>query len=210
MNIHRLYALFLPRFRRSRAQLFRSLLWPTSATRILDVGGYHTFWEQWECPGKVICANLDVPAAGAPPGGRFGYVRADGRRLPFADGSFDIAFSNSVIEHVGAWADQQAFAGELRRVARRVFVQTPNRWFFVEPHLLTPFIHYLPRRAQRRLLRYGTVWGWVTRPCHGQVEAFLNSTRLVTLTELKRLFPDCRIVRERFLGVFTKSFIAVR
>jgi len=210
VNIHRLYGLFLPYFRRRRAAVFRRLMEPVASTAILDVGGYHTFWQWMDSPGSVVCLNLDPATAGSGPDGRFSYVQGDGRDLPFADRSFDVAFSNSVIEHVGAYADQEAFASELRRVGRRVFVQTPNRWFFIEPHLLTPFVHFLPPRIRKHLLRYGTVWGWITRPGREEVEAFHRSTRLLTYREMRRLFPDCRILRERFLYVFTKSFIAVR
>ena len=76
------------------------------------------------------------------------HVVADGRSLPFADGEFDVAFSNAVVEHVGGRADQVAFVHELCRVATRVFVTTPNRWFPVEVHTLLPVAHWLPRRLQ--------------------------------------------------------------
>ena len=72
-------------------------------------------------------------------------VRADGRDLPFADGEFELGFSNAVIEHVaGGRGGQQQFIGELCRVAERVFVTTPNRWFPLDPHTLLPFAHWLP------------------------------------------------------------------
>jgi len=82
-------------------------------------------------------------------------VRADGRDLPFADGQFDVAFSNAVVEHVGGGrAGQRRFVGELCRIADRVFVTTPNRWFPVDPHSLLPFVHWLPDgETRRRMLR---------------------------------------------------------
>jgi SAM-dependent methyltransferase len=82
-------------------------------------------------------------------------VRSDGRDLPFADGDFDLGFSNAVVEHVaGGPAGQRRFVEELCRVAGRVFVTTPNRWFPFDPHSLLPFVHWLPRSpARERLLR---------------------------------------------------------
>ena len=73
-------------------------------------------------------------------------VRADGRELPFGDGEFDLAFSNAVVEHVGGGREgQRRFVHELCRVARRVFVTTPNSRFPLEVHSLVPFAHWLPR-----------------------------------------------------------------
>ncbi|CAK6696113.1 hypothetical protein ICNINCKA_01960 [Synechococcus sp. CBW1107] len=86
------------------------------------------------------------------PGVRF--VRADGRRLPFADLSFDLTFCSAVIEHVGAHSEQERLLRELLRVSRRCVVTTPNRWFPVEFHTLTPLLHWLPQRWFRQLLRW--------------------------------------------------------
>jgi Methyltransferase domain len=82
-------------------------------------------------------------------------VQADGRELPFEDAAFDLGFSNAVIEHVAGGRDgQRRFVGELCRVARNVFVTTPNRWFPLDPHTLLPLVHWLPPGARReRLLR---------------------------------------------------------
>ena len=82
------------------------------------------------------------------------YRRADGRRLPFADSSFDVVHSSAVLEHVGSAENQRGFIAELARVARRAaFLTTPNRWFPVEFHSLLPLVHWLPRPWFRRLLR---------------------------------------------------------
>lgn len=86
------------------------------------------------------------------PGLRF--VRGDGRRLPFADGSFDWVHSSAVLEHVGATEAQAAFVSELYRVCRKgVFATTPNRWFPVEFHSVLPLVHWLPKPWFRALLR---------------------------------------------------------
>ena len=140
---------------------------------------------------------------------KYKIIVGDGTKLPYAEQEFDVVFSNSVIEHVGTFEQQRRFADEARRVGKRLWVQTPAKCFFIEPHLITPFIHWLPRWVSRQLLRYGTVWGWLTKPTKTEVENFLNEVRLLNYKEMKRLFPDCRIHRERFFGL-TKSYIAIR
>jgi hypothetical protein len=69
------------------------------------------------------------------------------------DCAFDVAFSNAVVEHVGEQDEQRRFVHELCRVAERVFVTTPNRFFPLEVHSLVPFAHWLPRGARDRVLR---------------------------------------------------------
>ena len=103
-------------------------------------------------------------------------VVADGRRLPFADAEFDVAVSNAVVEHVGDADDQHAFVHELCRVARNVFVSTPNRWFPIEVHTRLPLVHWLPDAASHRV--YSAVGkGWATE------------NHLLGARELRSLFP---------------------
>lgn len=132
----------------------------------------------------------------------------DGRRLPFPDQSFGVVFSNSAIEHVGGLEGQRQFAREIMRVGRSFYVQTPNRWFLVEPHLLTPLVHFLPKWMRRSLLRNFTVWGLMTRPSPEYVQGFVeDSTRLMTAREL-RMFPRAELHRERVAGL-TKSLMVI-
>jgi hypothetical protein len=210
MNIHTLYRRVSPWFRRGRMRRFEQTLAPAHGERLLDVGGTPSFWQEYTADNPITLLNQSAigwPAEAA--ARRFTTVIGDGCALPFADASFDVVLSNSVIEHVGTWERQQAFAGETRRVGRRLWIQTPAREFFIEPHLVAPFIHWLPRKAQRRLIRNFTLRGWMDRPTVQQVEEFLAEVRLLTFDEMRTLFPDCTILRERFLGM-TKSYIAVR
>ena len=209
MNIHRLYGAISPRFRRRRMSWFRARVGLQPAERVLDLGGYPSFWAEAAPPNLTTVLNLSFPPGTAERSPQFTCVTGDACALPFADGEFDVVFSNSVIEHVGTWERQQAFAAGARRVGRKLWIQTPARGFFIEPHLLTPFIHWLPARWQRRLIRYFTAWGWLTRPTPAAVDAFLAEVRLLTRAEVQQLFPDCEILEEKFLGL-TKSYIAVR
>lgn len=209
MGIHEVYGLFLPFFRRRRMRRFVRTFKPSMGTRILDVGGGVLNWKLVGFEGHVTILNLSVPTdtRSAPP--KFTFVKGDGTSLAYADNAFDIAYSNSVIEHLCSWENQIRFANEVRRIAKNVWVQTPARSFFVEPHLITPFIHFLPKAWQRRLLRNFTVWGLVTRPSRSEVDQFLDEVRLLSLKEMQALFPQCHIFKERFL-FFTKAYIAVR
>ncbi|MDQ6630470.1 MAG: class I SAM-dependent methyltransferase [Verrucomicrobiota bacterium] len=126
------------------------------------------------------------------------------------DQSYDIGFSNSVIEHVGSWESQQQFASEIRRVAKALWVQTPAYECPIEPHYMTPFVHYLPNSLQKKILRWCTVRGWIERPSQQQVDFMVDTTRLLRKSEMQQLFPDCEIITEHMLWVIPKSYIAIR
>jgi hypothetical protein len=156
------------RSRERKLQQFLDLLEPGPETTVVDVGvtnapfgagSTDNFFEaRYPWPGQITAVGhteLDRFAAAFP---EVRAVRADGRDLPFADGEFDVAFSNAVVEHVAGGRDgQRAFVHELCRVAHRVFVTTPNRRFPLEVHTLLPFVHWLPSGARDRLLPYGDV-----------------------------------------------------
>lgn len=82
-------------------------------------------------------------------------VLADGLRLPFPDGAFDLVYSNAVIEHVGGEVEQRAFLDEQGRVATWWVTTTPNRWFPVESHTRVLLRHWMPgwRARQTRFTR---------------------------------------------------------
>lgn len=209
MNIHKIYNWFLPHFRKHRMKKFADTFHPDKNTNILDIGGYAKNWEMTGLSSRITILNLTLPPDTSPFKKNFQFVKADGTALSFPDHSFDIAFSNSVIEHLQSWENQIKFASEARRIAENIWVQTPSKWFFVDPHLITPFIHYLPINIQRKILRNFTIWGLITRPPQTYIDKHLETLRLITYKEMQLLFPDCTIYRERFLFM-TKSFIAVR
>ena len=209
-SIMTIYGWIQTPFRSRRLKFYREVIQPTPETTILDLGGSPWFWAGLAISGKITVVNPDELSAqvkAAYPA--FKCVRGDGCNLSYADGSFDVGFSNSVIEHVGTYEQQKAFAAEIRRVGKTLWVQTPAREFPIEPHFLAPFIHYLPRWLQRRMVRYFTIFGLMTRPSPTQIENLLNEIRLLKYYEMRELFPDCEIYREKFLGL-TKSYVAIR
>lgn len=181
----------------------------TPQTRVLDIGG--TIYNWTLTPIRPRLTLLNMPRASEPAPEGVGRVAADGCVLPFTDGAFDVVFSNSVIEHLTTSERQQQFANEVMRVGKRYYVQTPNRWFPVETHLLTPFVHYLPKRWQAPLIRRATVWDLVTGIKGDRrrfyIEHYLRDVRLLGRGEMQTLFPRATIISERFLG-FGKSLIA--
>jgi ubiquinone/menaquinone biosynthesis C-methylase UbiE len=197
---------FFKVFRKRRMRFFYRYFRITPETRVLDIGGREYNWALMPFTPRVTMLNVTLQGERS---GKFEWVIGDARKLPYPNNAFEVVYSNSVIEHVGSFDDQITFAAECRRAGRSYFIQTPNRNFPIEPHVLTPFIHWLPKAWQGRLLRNFTFWGWITRPNAEAQARFLNTTRMLTKTELHSLFPDAEIRRERFFGL-TKSFVAMK
>jgi len=107
-------------------------------TSIIDVGGNMYFWNVARSlglvvPRRIVVVNLDTKEPRGDPTGAL-LVHGDACDLrDFKSGQFDLAFSNSVIEHVGDWGAQQRMARELRRVAKTYWIQTPDPRFLIEP-----------------------------------------------------------------------------
>src|SRR6202049_1424207 len=197
ISMHQIYARISPLFRRRRMLDFARRMRPTAETTILDVGGDPATWSNIALSSKITILNLRlVNLTGLQGERRMEAVVGDGCCLDYENGAFDIVFSNSVIEHVGTFERQKAFAYEVRRVGKALWIQTPARSFFIEQHLLAPFIHFFPRSKQKHILRYFSVWGLLTRPTPQEVEDFLGGIRLLSKHEMDQLFPDCEIVHE--------------
>lgn len=174
------------RLRRHRA------LFPVLAedARIVDVGCGALGLRGLE-PGRDI-TGVDVIARPGYPGP---FVLADAAEaLPFSDGEFDLAYSSSVVEHVEP-VRRRAFAAELSRVARVVYVQTPAWSFPIEPHALLPAAHWLPGRPRRVYWRLGAAGAW-------------EDVALLRRAELQGLFPHAVVHAERWAGL-VKSWVAI-
>ena len=177
------------RSRKRKLQLLLDELRPTAATSVLDVGAdelgfgdgdgcatMNFFEESYPWPERITALGLhdgegfrarypDIP-----------YVQGDACALPFADGAFDVVFSNAVIEHVGGHARQRQFVSEALRVGRRAFITTPNRRFPVEVHTRLPLVHWLPDAVSHRVYR-------ATR------KEFATDVHLLTRRSFAALFP---------------------
>jgi len=173
------------------------------------MGGTQVFWETMGFTGskdyRVTLLNLHLPEVTLP---NFSGLVGDAANLDeFSDKEFDVVFSNSVIEHLGNFQDQQQMARQVQRVGKLYFVQTPNRFFPVEPHFLLPFFQFFPLWVQVELIRRFDL-GWYEKiPDKDRAREHVLSHRLLTEREMVTLFPEGQLYKERFFGM-TKSFIA--
>jgi hypothetical protein len=218
---------FGTRFRRRRSQRIRDLIERThrahqdnggGAVSIIDVGGRKLYWESTvggdflrSRGAKITIVNVEIdPAAPPKDDDVFTHVVGDGCDLSrYADRSFDIAHSNSVIEHVGGWAKMQAFVHETRRLAPSYYLQTPYFWFPVEPHFVAPFFHWLPEGDRARLLMQFRLGHFARAKDWGEAMSAVQSIALLNRAQLQFLLPDATIHFE-WLGPLAKSMIAVR
>src|SRR5262249_36578323 len=139
------------RFRQARLARFLTIVDEVVSAkgqcRVLDLGGVFEYWQALEdlWQDRPLHFTLVNPCSEPVADKRFISLRGSACDLrEFHDNAFDVVHSNSVIEHVGLWSSQREMAREVRRLAPRYFVQTPYFWFPFEPHLRTPFIHWLP------------------------------------------------------------------
>lgn len=179
--------------------------------RVLDVGGTESFWlsagDALYSNLAITLLNLEAVEVSDP---KMTSVAGDGRDMSEIDtDAFDIVFSNSVIEHVGGHAERVRMANEIRRTGRSYFVQTPSRFFPLEPHFHVPMFQFFPLRVRAELLhRYDL--GWQQKePDYDRALQAVTGVDLLGRRQLQALFPDAELETERFLGL-EKSLIAVK
>ncbi len=177
--------------------------------QILDVGGTQDFWERESFTSPEL-ASITVVNLGAPASRHANITTMSGNAcdMPeFQDNQFDVVFSNSVIEHVGGLEEQSAMAREIQRVGKRYFVQTPNRYFPIEPHYMFPFFQFLPTGAKVWLLMHIALdWGGKASNRDHALQ-LANSVELLPRSEFVAMFPEAEIYDEKVFGL-TKSFTA--
>lgn len=200
------------RARAKRAEWFLATFPDLADMCVLDLGGTFQFWQQFDVrPAHLTTLNpmsyLDemvTPAwhtnvigdACDPPASVIGQ-------------DFDLVFSNSTIEHVGDRGRRREFAEMVHKLADRHWVQTPNRAFPIEPHVVFPFEQFLPGQARIWIQKY---WPLIhTRPStEEEAREFAFGTELIFESELAEIFPKSRIERESVLPLLPpKSLVAV-
>ena len=187
------------RWRHRRMQAFVRLVNPPRNARIVDLGGTEYVWQTIEHDFFVTLVNLPGDGAQVSDPTRFCRVEADACALDdvFASGEFDVAFSNSTIEHVGDEERQAAFAYQVHRVAQAYWVQTPSGRCPIEAHTGVPYYWRLPAWMRARMHHnwQRKLPGWYR---------MISGTRVLSLARMQALFPDGQVYRERRYG-FEKS-----
>ena len=174
--------------------------------RVLDLGGTAKHWETSPFrPKSVVVVNLQAESSGLD---WIAAVQGDACKppAPVHDTQFDLVYSNSLIEHLGGHARRCEFASVVHALAPHHWVQTPYRYFPIEPHWLFPGLQFLPQGARAwAIRRWPLSPAW---PDRAQALRDVLEVELLSQTEMNYYFPHSDIVKERVLGL-TKSIVAV-
>jgi len=66
----------------------------------------------------------------------------------------DLVVSNATIEHVGNYNNQKTMVSNMIKLSKRmVIISTPYRYHPLEFHTKIPFIHWLPKKIHRKILK---------------------------------------------------------
>lgn len=176
---------------------------------VIDLGGDAGTWTRSPLhPKHVHVVNIDTPPAEVP--GWITVDTGDACALPerIGSGSYDLVFSNSVIEHVGGHERRLRFAESVHRLAPAHWVQTPYRYFPVEPHWIAPGMQFLPVRARAVVARRWPLAHVRSADLRDALTGVLW-TELLDRSQMRYYFPDSALLSERLAGL-TKSLIAVK
>ena len=198
-------------FQKKFSETFSEEIKQNIPIKVLDVGGTWSFWESmhYKYLNSLSLTLLNLKKVEVPE--KFTNIKSvagDATNLSqYSDKEFDLVFSNSVIEHVGKEAQQKKMADEILRVGKHCYLQTPNKYFPIEPHFISPLFQFLPLKV-RIFLLFHFALGWRKRKDVRTKEEAINdadSVDLLTLKRLRKFFPNAEIQKEKFFFL-TKSF----
>ncbi len=212
------------KFKRKRKDLFYRYLKPEPGNKILDFGGDDGSWMNYLISFRsedlyvadIYKEPLEIAST------KYGFKTVlldESGKIPFEDNFFDIVFCNSAIEHVTvdknemysiktnkefirkSMIRQRFLADEIKRVSKKYFIQTPCKHFIIESHTWLPSLYiYLPRKFQLKLIRFlNKYWIKLSSP----------DINLLTTRDMKDLFPEAKIIKEKSL-LLTKSIVAIK
>jgi len=196
--------------RLKKYNLFIKYFSPLESHKILDIGPtekeYHEsdnlLEKKYPFPEKITALGINEFKEFCIRYPKVKAVNYNGDDFPFKENEFDFCWSNAVLEHVGDVQKQTKFLREIKRVSKKAFVATPNKYFPIEVHTKIPFIHFLPKALfDKFLCLIGKAWA------AGQYMNLLN------LREIRLLLERCgineyKIIKNKISG-FTVDFIII-
>lgn len=175
--------------------------------RVLDLGGTPNYWSLAPgAPAHVTTVNLASFSSSA----AVTAITGDACNPPpeVFEQPYDLVVSNSLVEHVGGHAQRARLAAVVHRAAERHWVQTPYRYFPIEPHWMAPGIQFLPFEARVQATLMWRLGNRYTNDRQAAIDS-VNEIELIGLTQMREYFPQSIIWRERLAG-FIKSIVAIR
>jgi len=207
---------FFSSFRSNRSILIKQFLLKVYKSKknikIVDLGGSEDYWINIfgikflkKINAKITIINIDNLKIKKTE--IFDFLKQDACNSTFDDSYFDLAFSNSVIEHVGNFKKQILFAKEHLRLAKFYYCQTPNKSFFMDPHTFVPYFFYLNKNIQIFLLKNFSLGNYQKAKNNKEAKKIIKETQMLSFNDFKYLFAEKEITIEKFLFM-NKSFIA--
>lgn len=193
--------------RKKKYELFLKEINPSETDSILDVGFNNIEYsyvdnyleKNYPYPENIVALGVDDDSVFKKQYPLVKTILYDGKTFPFEDKSFDIGWSNAVLEHVGDEDAQLLFLKEISRTCKRIYMTTPNRYFPFELHTRYPLIHWLPKPIFDKILER-TPQKWAA----GEYMYLLSRRKLEKLLT-KAGIKNYRIHKNRFFG-FTMDF----
>jgi hypothetical protein len=197
---------FVYRCRQRRHEEFNRRFPDLEKMRVLDLGGTAASWRAASVhPLSITLVNLEPEKDHGE--SWMDIVHADACSGGF--GEYDLVFSNSLLEHLGGHARRQQFADVVRESAPNWWIQTPYRYFPIEPHWVFPGFQFLPFRVRREITQRWKIGHMGARADTAEAARIVASVELISVTEMRAYFPDGEIWFERFAGL-PKSLVAVK
>jgi hypothetical protein len=171
---------------------------------VLDLGGTTNTWLQ-EAPVQPKHVTIVNTYPLVDPGLHWMTVTmGDATTMRYWGDRVDFVYCNSVIEHVGGHERRVGLAETVVKLAPEFWVQTPYRYFPLEPHWRFPGMQFLPTNARAAISR-----NWIGNPGYrgktkGESIEDVLSIELLTKTEMRWYFPTADV------KITGKSLIAAR
>lgn len=192
----------------SQYNLFVELIRPKSTDKIIDIGtspderlkDTNFFERKYPFPKMLSIASVEDCAELVKKYHLRKYIKlTEENILPLKNNAYDIVVSWATIEHVGNRSKQKHFLNELCRLGKKVFITTPDRSSWYEPHTATFFLHYFPKKLFRKILKWIGKDFW-SKEENLNILSFKDVTELVSNTKLK-------VIRFRLFGILPSHII---